>query len=178
KRDAEKYLGREVPAAVIAAPAYFNDAQRQATKEAGSLAGFDVLRIVSEPTASALAYGIGRAPSGCDGSPLRENASPCDRGETILVYDLGGGTFDVSVLSRSGRTFTVLATSGINQLGGDDFDARIRDHLVTEFAAKEGLDLSHDAIAGERLLDAAGRARIELSYAGAATVEIPYIDRK
>ncbi|HQC00545.1 MAG TPA: Hsp70 family protein, partial [Methanospirillum sp.] len=146
KTDAEAYLGEEIKKAVITVPAYFNDAQRQATKDAGTIAGLEVLRIINEPTASALAYGIDK-----------------EDDHTVLVYDLGGGTFDVSILTLGDGVFEVKATSGSNRLGGDDFDKRIIDHLVAEFKKKEGIDLSKDPMAMQRLRDAAENAKIELS---------------
>lgn len=138
KTDAEAYLGEEIKKAVITVPAYFNDAQRQATKDAGTIAGLEVLRIINEPTASALAYGIDK-----------------EEDHTVLVYDLGGGTFDVSILTLGDGVFEVKATSGNNHLGGDDFDKRVIDYLVAEFKKKEGIDLSKDPMAMQRLRDAA-----------------------
>jgi len=139
KATAEAYLGTKVTDAVITVPAYFNDAQRQATKDAGRIAGLNVLRIINEPTAAALAYGIDKT----------------DKEHTILVYDLGGGTFDVSILSLADGTFEVISTAGNNRLGGDDFDQVIVDYLVNEFKKQESVDLSKDKMALQRLKDAA-----------------------
>jgi molecular chaperone DnaK len=158
KTDAEAYLGEEIKKAVITVPAYFNDAQRQATKDAGTIAGLEVLRIINEPTASALAYGIDK-----------------EEDHTVLVYDLGGGTFDVSILTLGDGVFEVKATSGNNHLGGDDFDKRIIDYLVAEFKKKEGIDLSKDPMAMQRLRDAAENAKIELSQKQKTNVNLPYI---
>jgi len=158
KSDAEAYLGEEIKKAVITVPAYFNDAQRQATKDAGTIAGLEVLRIINEPTASALAYGIDK-----------------EEDHTVLVYDLGGGTFDVSILTLGDGVFEVRATSGNNHLGGDDFDKRIIDYLVAEFKKKEGIDLSKDPMAMQRLRDAAENAKIELSQKQKTNVNLPYI---
>ncbi|PWR75109.1 molecular chaperone DnaK [Methanospirillum stamsii] len=158
KTDAEAYLGEEIKKAVITVPAYFNDAQRQATKDAGTIAGLEVLRIINEPTASALAYGIDK-----------------EEDHTVLVYDLGGGTFDVSILTLGDGVFEVKATSGNNHLGGDDFDKRIIDFLVTEFKKKEGIDLTKDPMAMQRLRDAAENAKIELSQKQKTNVNLPYI---
>ncbi len=158
KVDAEQYLGEKITKAVITVPAYFNDAQRQATKDAGKIAGLEVLRIINEPTASALAYGIDR----------EEEA-------TVLVYDLGGGTFDVSILQLGDGVFEVKATAGINHLGGDDFDRRIVDYLVEEFRKKEGIDLRKDRVAMQRLRDAAENAKIELSTVQKTNINLPYI---
>ena len=158
KRDAEAYLGETITKAVITVPAYFNDAQRQATKDAGTIAGLDVLRIVNEPTASALAYGIDK-----------ENEA------TVLVYDLGGGTFDVSILTLGDGVFEVKSTAGNNRLGGDDFDQRIVDFLVEEFKKTSGIDLRNDQIALQRLRDAAESAKIELSTVQKTNVNLPYI---
>jgi molecular chaperone DnaK len=158
KRDAEAYLGETIAKAVITVPAYFNDAQRQATKDAGTIAGLEVLRIINEPTASALAYGIDR------------------EGEaTILVYDLGGGTFDVSILTLGDGVFEVKATAGNNHLGGDDFDQKIVEFLVDEFRKTSGIDLKSDLIAMQRLRDAAESAKIELSTVMKTTINLPYI---
>jgi molecular chaperone DnaK len=158
KRDAEEYLGEKINKAVITTPAYFNDAQRQATKDAGTIAGLEVLRIINEPTASALAYGIDR------------------EGEaTVLVYDLGGGTFDVSILSLGEGVFEVQATAGNNHLGGDDFDDRIINYLVDEFKKNEGIDLRKDPIAMQRLKDAAENAKKELSTVQKTSINLPYI---
>ncbi|MBR1368168.1 molecular chaperone DnaK [Methanocalculus chunghsingensis] len=158
KIDAEAYLGEKISKAVITVPAYFNDAQRQATKDAGRIAGLEVLRIINEPTASSLAYGLDK-----------EGES------TILVYDLGGGTFDVSILTLGDGVFEVLATTGINHLGGDDFDDRIIDYLVDDFKKKEGIDLKKDPVALQRLKDAAERAKIELSTLQKTNINLPYI---
>ena len=147
KRDAEAYLGEDITDAVITVPAYFNDAQRQATKEAGQIAGLNVLRIVNEPTAAALAYGLDKG----------------EKEQTILVFDLGGGTFDVSLLEIADGVFEVKATKGDNRLGGDDWDQRIVDWLVTQFKNAYGVDLSKDKMARQRLQEAAERAKIELS---------------
>ncbi|MBO6159231.1 MAG: molecular chaperone DnaK, partial [Firmicutes bacterium] len=158
KSDAEAYLGESVSDAVITVPAYFNDAQRQATKDAGRIAGLDVKRIINEPTAAALAYGL-------------DNEAE----QTIMVYDLGGGTFDVSVIDIGEGVIEVLATSGDNHLGGDDFDQRIIDHLVSEFKRTEGVDLSTDKMAMQRLKDAAETAKKELSNMTTTDINIPYI---
>ncbi|MFM9329668.1 molecular chaperone DnaK [Paenibacillus mesotrionivorans] len=158
KADAEAYLGQPVTQAVITVPAYFNDSQRQATKDAGQIAGLEVLRIVNEPTAAALAYGLEK-----------------DSDETILVYDLGGGTFDVSILELGDGTFQVLATSGDNRLGGDDFDQKIIDWLVAEFKKEQGVDLSKDKAAVQRLKDAAEKAKKELSGVLTTTISLPFI---
>src|SRR5213594_3791376 len=146
KRDAEAYLGDSVTQAVITVPAYFDDAQRQATKEAGSIAGLEVLRIINEPTAAALAYGLDK-----------------ETDQTILVFDLGGGTFDVSVLDIGEGVFEVKSTSGNTHLGGDDWDQRVMDWLVSEFKNAHGIDLSKDRMAMQRLKEAAEKAKIELS---------------
>ncbi len=158
KIDAEAYLGETISKAVITVPAYFNDAQRTATKDAGKIAGLEVLRIINEPTASALAYGIDK-----------------EHDVTVLVYDLGGGTFDVSILTLGDGVFEVKATSGNNHLGGDDFDSRIMKWLVEEFKKKEGVDLKSDPIAMQRLRDAAENAKIELSQKMKTTINLPYI---
>lgn len=158
KVDAEAYLGEKITKAVVTVPAYFNDAQRQATKDAGKIAGLDVLRIINEPTASALAYGIDK-----------------EKDATVLVYDLGGGTFDVSILTLGDGVFEVKATSGNNFLGGDDFDKRVMDYLVEEFRKKEGIDLRTDPIAMQRLRDASENAKIELSQKMKTTINLPYI---
>ena len=158
KADAEAYLGEKITKAVITVPAYFNDAQRQATKDAGRIAGLEVLRIINEPTASALAYGIDK-----------------EIDATVLVYDLGGGTFDVSILTLGDGVFEVKATSGNNHLGGDDFDNRIIDYLVEEFQKKEGINLRSDPIAMQRLRDAAENAKIELSQKVKTNINLPYI---
>lgn len=159
KRDAEAYLSEPVTDAVITVPAYFNDAQRQATKDAGQIAGLNVLRIVNEPTAAALAYGLEKA----------------DKEQTILVFDLGGGTFDVSLLEIGDGVVEVRATSGDNHLGGDDWDNRIVDWLVDKFKASSGMDLSKDRMAMQRLREAAEKAKIELSASQNATINLPYI---
>jgi molecular chaperone DnaK len=159
KRDAEAYLGEQVTHAVITTPAYFSDAQRQATKEAGEIAGLIVDRIINEPTAAALAYGLDKT----------------DRDQTILVFDLGGGTFDVSLLEIGDGVFEVKATNGDNQLGGDDWDARIVDWLVKQFKNKNGTDLAQDKIARQRLQEAAEKAKIELSSASETQINLPYI---
>ncbi len=159
KRDAESYLGEDVTDAVITVPAYFNDAQRQATKDAGQIAGMNVLRIVNEPTAAALAYGLEKG----------------DNEQTILVFDLGGGTFDVSLLEIGDGVVEVRATSGDNALGGDDWDQRIVDWLVDKFKTANGVDLSKDKMALQRLREAAEKAKIELSSSQQASINLPYI---
>ncbi|MGH3543650.1 MAG: molecular chaperone DnaK, partial [Mycobacterium sp.] len=159
KRDAEAYLGEDVTDAVITVPAYFEDAQRQATKEAGQIAGLNVLRIVNEPTAAALAYGLDKG----------------EKEQTILVFDLGGGTFDVSLLEIAEGVVEVKATSGDNHLGGDDWDQRIMDWLVDKFRASHGIDLKKDKMAMQRLREAAEKAKIELSSQSTATLNLPYI---
>jgi molecular chaperone DnaK len=159
KRDAESYLGEQIADAVITVPAYFNDAQRQATKEAGDIAGFNVLRIVNEPTAAALAYGLDKG----------------SKEQTVLVFDLGGGTFDVSLLEIGEGVIEVKATSGDNHLGGDDWDERIIDHLVKTFRGQHGIDLSQDKMAMQRLKEAAEKAKIELSAATTTNINLPYI---
>ncbi|MFA4885063.1 MAG: molecular chaperone DnaK [Desulfotomaculaceae bacterium] len=158
KADAEAYLGGKVDKAVITVPAYFSDSQRQATKDAGKIAGLEVLRIINEPTAAALAYGL-------------------EKGEeqTILVYDLGGGTFDVSILDLGDGVFEVKSTSGNNRLGGDDFDQRVMDYLVTEFKKDTGVDLRNDKMAMQRLREAAEKAKIELSGVATSNVNLPFI---
>ncbi|MDP3918495.1 MAG: molecular chaperone DnaK [Nanoarchaeota archaeon] len=158
KKDAEAYLGQKVTKAVITVPAYFNDAQRQATKDAGKIAGLEVERIINEPTAAALAYGL-------------------DKGEahTILVYDLGGGTFDVSILELGDGVLEVKSTSGDNRLGGDDFDDKIIDYLVQEFKKEKGVDLKSDLTAMQRLKDAAEKAKIELSTSMQTNISLPYV---
>ncbi len=161
KADAERYLGEKVSQAVITVPAYFTDSQRQATKDAGKIAGLEVLRIINEPTAAALAYGLDKA----------DNAD----GQKVLVYDLGGGTFDISVLEIADGVFQVLATAGNNKLGGDDFDQRIMDYLVSEFKTSDGVDLSKDKMAMQRLKEAAEKAKIELSGVNSSTVSLPFI---
>jgi molecular chaperone DnaK len=159
KRDAEAYLGETISDAVITVPAYFEDAQRQATKEAGEIAGLNVLRIVNEPTAAALAYGLDKGESD----------------QTILVFDLGGGTFDVSLLEIGEGVVEVKATSGDNHLGGDDWDQRVVDHLVKQFQNAHGVDLSKDKMALQRLREAAEKAKIELSSSSETTINLPYI---
>ncbi|MDV6298865.1 molecular chaperone DnaK [Dietzia maris] len=159
KRDAESYLGDDVTDAVITVPAYFNDAQRQATKDAGQIAGLNVLRIVNEPTAAALAYGLDKG----------------DKEQTILVFDLGGGTFDVSLLDIGDGVVEVRATSGDNHLGGDDWDQRIVDWLVDKFKAQNGIDLTKDKMALQRLREAAEKAKIELSSGQSTSINLPYI---
>ncbi len=161
KADAERYLGEKVSQAVITVPAYFTDSQRQATKDAGKIAGLEVLRIINEPTAAALAYGLDKA----------DNAD----GQKVLVYDLGGGTFDISVLEIADGVFQVLATAGNNKLGGDDFDQRIMDYLVSEFKTSDGVDLYKDKMAMQRLKEAAEKAKIELSGVNSSTVSLPFI---
>ncbi|MBS3873509.1 MAG: molecular chaperone DnaK [Firmicutes bacterium] len=158
KQDAEAYLGTTIEKAIITVPAYFTDSQRQATKDAGTIAGLEVMRIINEPTAAALAYGL-------------------DKGQdhTILVFDLGGGTFDVSILELGDGLFEVKATSGNNRLGGDDFDQRLLDHLVKEFKKTAGLDLSKDRVAVQRLREAAEKAKIELSTLQQTNINLPFI---
>ncbi len=159
KRDAEAYLGDSVTDAVITVPAYFNDAQRQATKEAGEIAGLNVLRIINEPTAAALAYGLDKG----------------DKEQTILVFDLGGGTFDVSLLEIGDGIVEVKATSGDNNLGGDDWDERLLQHLATNFKNAHGVDLTKDKMALQRLREAAEKAKIELSSSMQTSINLPYI---
>jgi molecular chaperone DnaK len=159
KRDAESFLGDTVTDAVITVPAYFNDAQRQATKEAGEIAGLNVLRIVNEPTAAALAYGLDKG----------------DKEQTILVFDLGGGTFDVSLLEIGEGVVEVKATNGDNNLGGDDWDQSLVDHLVKTFQAKNGIDLTKDKMAMQRVREAAEKAKIELSSSAQTSINLPYI---
>jgi len=159
KRDAEAYLGEDITDAVITVPAYFNDAQRQATKEAGTIAGLNVLRIVNEPTAAALAYGLDKG----------------DKDQMILVFDLGGGTFDVSLLEIGGGVIEVKATSGDNLLGGDDWDQRIINWLVDKFKAAHGIDLTKDKMAMQRLRESAEKAKIELSSSQQTSINLPYI---
>ena len=160
KQDAEAYLGQTITQAVITVPAYFNDSQRQATKNAGKIAGLEVLRIINEPTAAALAYGLDKQD--------RKN-------QKILVYDLGGGTFDVSILEIGDGVFEVLSTNGNTRLGGDDFDNRIMDLLVEEFKKENGIDLSQDKLAKQRLKEAAEKAKIELSTLTQTTISLPFI---
>ena len=159
KADAENYLGQQVTQAVITVPAYFSDSQRQATKDAGRIAGLEVLRIINEPTAAALAYGMDKE----------------DTDQKIMVYDLGGGTFDVSILDIGDGVFEVLATSGNNMLGGDDFDQRVIDYLVDEFKKAEGIDLKADKMAMQRLKEAAEKAKIELSGMQQTNINLPFI---
>ncbi|NUP36098.1 MAG: Hsp70 family protein, partial [Streptomyces sp.] len=158
KRDAEGYLGEDVTDAVVTVPAYFNDTQRTATKEAGEIAGLKVLRIINEPTAAALAYGLDK-----------------ENDQTILVFDLGGGTFDVSLLEIGEGVVEVKATNGDTHLGGDDWDQRIVDHLVTRFKNGYGVDLAKDKMALQRLRETAEKAKIELSAASETTINLPYI---
>ena len=158
KSDAEAYLGQTVSEAVITVPAYFTDAQRQATKDAGKIAGLDVKRIINEPTAAALAYGVDK-----------------EQSQKIMVYDLGGGTFDVSILEIGDGVIEVLATAGNNRLGGDDFDKCVMDWMVAEFKKAEGIDLSGDKVAMQRLKEAAEKAKIELSGVTSSTINLPYI---
>ena len=158
KSDAENYLGEKVTEAVITVPAYFNDAQRQATKDAGKIAGLDVKRIINEPTAAALAYGLDN-----------------EKEQKIMVYDLGGGTFDVSIIEIGDGVIEVLATAGNNRLGGDDFDQRIVDYMVSEFKKTEGVDLSNDRMAMQRIKEAAEKAKKELSSASTTNINLPFI---
>src|ERR687894_792451 len=158
KRDAEEYLGEEVTEAVITVPAYFEDAQRQATKDAGRIAGLNVKRIINEPTAASLAYGMDK-----------------EEDQTILVFDLGGGTFDVSILELGEGVFEVKATSGNNHLGGDDFDAKVVEWMVDEFRKSEGIDLSKDKMAAQRLVEAAEKAKRELSSTTSTSINLPFI---
>ncbi|MBR7091503.1 MAG: molecular chaperone DnaK, partial [Clostridia bacterium] len=160
KNDAEAYLGQKVTQAVITVPAYFTDSQRQATKDAGKIAGLEVLRIINEPTAAALAYGLDKA----------ENVN-----QKLLVFDLGGGTFDVSILEIADGVFEVLATKGNNRLGGDDFDQRIIDLLQEEFKRENGIDLSKDRTAVQRLKEAAEKAKIDLSGTTKTTISLPFL---
>ena len=162
KADAEKYLGESVHQAVITVPAYFSDSQRQATKDAGKIAGLEVLRIINEPTAAALAYGIDKSED-----------------HTVMVYDLGGGTFDISIIDLANidgdKQFEVLSTNGDTFLGGEDFDQRLVDHLINEFRKDTGVDLSKDVLALQRLKDAAEKAKIELSSRQETEINLPYI---
>ena len=158
KADAEGYLGEKVTEAVITVPAYFNDAQRQATKDAGKIAGLDVKRIINEPTAAALAYGLDN-----------------EKEQKIMVYDLGGGTFDVSIIEIGDGVIEVLSTAGNNRLGGDDFDQKITDYMLADFKAKEGVDLSGDKMALQRLKEAAEKAKKELSSATTTNINLPFI---
>ena len=158
KADAENYLGEKVNEAVITVPAYFNDAQRQATKDAGKIAGLDVKRIINEPTAAALAYGLDN-----------------EKEQKIMVYDLGGGTFDVSIIEIGDGVIEVLATNGDTRLGGDDFDNKVIDWMVSEFKRQEGIDLSGDKMAMQRLKEAAEKAKKELSSATTTNINLPFI---
>ena len=158
KADAEAYLGQPVTQAVITVPAYFSDSQRQATKDAGKIAGLEVLRIINEPTAAALAYGVDK-----------------EAEQKIMVYDLGGGTFDVSILDIGEGVLEVLSTAGDTHLGGDDFDQRIIDWMVAEFKKSNGIDLSADRMAMQRLKEAAEKAKIELSGMAQTSINQPYI---
>ena len=160
KKDAEAYIGQKVTQAVITVPAYFSDSQRQATKDAGKIAGLEVLRIINEPTAAALAYGLDKS----------EN-----KNQKVLIYDLGGGTFDVSILEIGDGVFEVLSTNGDTRLGGDDFDNKLMDYIVSEFKAKEGVDLSTDKVAMQRIKEAAEKAKIELSGMTKTNVNLPFI---
>src|SRR5690606_36298914 len=163
KKTAEDYLGEEVTEAVITVPAYFNDAQRQATKDAGRIAGLDVKRIINEPTAAALAYGMDKKPGD----------------SKIAVYDLGGGTFDISIIEIAEvdgeHQFEVLSTNGDTFLGGEDFDNRLMDYIVDEFRKEQGVDLKKDPLAMQRLKEAAEKAKIELSSSQQTEVNLPYI---
>ncbi len=159
KKDAESYLGGTVTDAVITVPAYFSDSQRQATKDAGKIAGLNVLRIINEPTAAALSYGLDKE----------------GKTQKVIIYDLGGGTFDVSIMEIGDGVFEVLATHGNNMLGGDDFDKRVMDYLVAEFKQKEGIDLANDKLAMQRLKEAAEKAKIELSGMSKTNVNLPFI---
>lgn len=159
KKDAESYLGAPVTEAVITCPAYFNDSQRQATKDAGKIAGLNVLRIINEPTAAALSYGLDKE----------------GKTQKVVIYDLGGGTFDVSIMEIGDGVFEVLATNGDTHLGGDDFDKKIMDYLLDEFKAKEGIDLSNDKLAVQRLKEAAEKAKIELSGMDKTNINLPFI---
>ena len=159
KATAEAYLGEEVTKAVVTVPAYFNDAERQATKDAGKIAGLEVERIINEPTAAALAYGLDKT----------------DEDQTVLVYDLGGGTFDVSILELGDGVFEVKSTAGDNRLGGDDFDQVIIDYLVSEFRKENGIDLSKDKMAVQRLKDAAEKAKKDLSGVTSTQISLPFI---
>ncbi|NPV90226.1 MAG: molecular chaperone DnaK [Firmicutes bacterium] len=159
KADAEAYLGQTITQAVITVPAYFTDSQRQATKDAGAIAGLEVLRIINEPTAASLAYGLDKQ----------------EQDHTILVYDLGGGTFDVSILELGGGVFEVKATSGNNRLGGDDFDKRVMDWAIAEFKKETGIDLGADKMAAQRLREAAEKAKVELSTVFTANINLPFI---
>ena len=159
KADAEAYLGFPVEKAVITVPAYFNDSERQATKDAGSIAGLEVLRIINEPTASCMAYGLDKT----------------DQSETVLIWDLGGGTFDVSILEIGGGVFQVKSTAGNARLGGDDWDQRIMDWLVDEFRKSSQIDLRTDRVAMQRLKEASENAKIKLSSETATQIKLPFI---
>ena len=161
KKDAEEYLGEKVTKAVITVPAYFNDAERQATKNAGKIAGLEVERIINEPTAAALAYGLEKQ----------------DKNQTVLVYDLGGGTFDVSILELGEGVFEVKSTAGNNKLGGDDFDKRVMDHLVAEFKKETSIDLSKDKMAMQRVKDAAEKAKKDLSGMATTNINLPFLSQ-
>ena len=161
KKDAESYLGEKVTKAVITVPAYFNDAQRQATKNAGKIAGLEVERIINEPTAASLAYGLDKQ----------------DKNQTILVYDLGGGTFDVSILEIGDGLFEVKSTAGNNHLGGDDFDKVVMDYIVAEFKKEHGIDLSGDKMAMQRIKDAAEKAKKDLSGMSTTNINLPFISQ-
>ena len=158
KSDAEAYLGETVTQAVITVPAYFTDAQRQATKDAGKIAGLDVKRIINEPTAAALSYGVDK-----------------EKDQKVMVYDLGGGTFDVSIIEMGDGVQEVLATAGNNRLGGDDFDKRIIDWMVASFKTETGIDLSQDKVAMQRLKEAAEKSKIELSGVTTSNINLPFI---
>ena len=158
KTDAENYLGEKVTEAVITVPAYFNDAQRQATKDAGKIAGLEVKRIINEPTAAALAYGLDN-----------------EKEQKIMVYDLGGGTFDVSIIEIGDGVIEVLSTAGDNRLGGDDFDQKVADYMIAEFKKTEGVDLSADKMAMQRIKEAAEKAKKELSSATTTNINLPFI---
>ena len=158
KSDAEEYLGETVDKAVITVPAYFSDSQRQATQDAGKIAGLEVLRIINEPTAASLAYGLDK-----------------EEDQKIAIFDLGGGTFDVSILEIGDGVFEVLATSGNNRLGGDDFDQRVVDYLIAEMKREQGVDLAKDKLALQRLREAAEKAKIELSGMTSTNINLPYV---
>jgi molecular chaperone DnaK len=160
KTDAEAYLGQSVTEAVITVPAYFTDAQRQATKDAGKIAGLEVMRIINEPTAAALAYGIDK-----------------ENDQKVMVYDLGGGTFDVSIIEMATACREVLSTAGNNRLGGDDFDDRLIKYIAAEFKKDSGVDLTNDKMAMQRLKEAAEKAKIELSGMTTAQINLPFITR-
>ena len=158
KADAEAYLGETVTSAVITVPAYFTDAQRQATKDAGKIAGLEVKRIINEPTAAALSYGVDK-----------------DNDQKVMVYDLGGGTFDVSIIEMGDGVQEVLATAGNNRLGGDDFDQRVINWMVDSFRVEQGVDLTVDKMAMQRIKEAAEKAKIDLSGVTTSTISLPYI---